>query len=777
MRYGEQEQAAIAHMESSHSHASGTIPPEDERDMARETQAEINQFNETGRATESSDDATEVYAGSYAGLLPLLQRLDKRLAAAITAADQVFAARAAGDLYRGLAISPADVVAALGRVPGEPLLLLRTQVHAIAEATNSLSVRRLLWLQSTYGLSDFDLDVIVIALAPEVDLRYERLYAYVQDDVTKKRPTVDLALNLLCSCAEEKIEERTRFAADAPLVQHGLIHLLADPHQDQPPLLARYLKLDEQIVRLLLGDDSLDPRLAPFCRLKQPSAILDDQPLNPETKRALDVLTKLAREERLPLRLYFQGPSGSGKSQTAEAMAHEIGVRFLSADLAKSPATLADFEAALVCLLREASFRDAVLYLYGLDALREEEQQGRYQCLLRAVAECRRTTLLSGTQDWIPSVSGPAGVTVVSFAMPRFEERRAQWVSSLAQSGASLAPAELDALSARFRLTPKQIDHAVASACNLAIWRAASEYATQKPNRVLDQKPDLRDFFRCAREQTGHDLAGMARKIEPKYKWDDIVLPEEIKTQLKEVCQRVTYQHQVLNNWGFGNKLSMGKGVNVLFSGSSGTGKTMAAEVIASELGLDLYKIDLSQIMSKYIGETAKKIDAIFKANVNGILFFDEADALFGKRSEVKDAHDRYANIDVSYLLQKMDECKGIAILATNLHDNMDQAFLRRLAFCVHFPFPDEAHRRRIWERAWPREAPLGKNVDLDVLASEFKLSGGNIKNIALAAAFLGATEGVQINAQHVLHATSREYQKLGKTLARASDGRQGAAE
>ena len=777
MRYGEQEQAAIAHMESSHSHASGTIPPEDERDMARETQAEIHQFNEMGRATEPSDDATEVYAGSYAGLLPLLQRLDKRLAAAITAADQVFAARAAGDLYRGLAISPADVVAALGRVPGEPLLLLRTQVHAIAEATNSLSVRRLLWLQSTYGLSDFDLDVIVIALAPEVDLRYERLYAYVQDDVTKKRPTVDLALNLLCSCAEEKIEERTRFAADAPLVQHGLIHLLADPHQDQPPLLARYLKLDEQIVRLLLGDDSLDPRLAPFCRLKQPSAILDDQPLNPETKRALDVLTKLAREERLPLRLYFQGPSGSGKSQTAEAMAHEIGVRFLSADLAKSPATLADFEAALVCLLREASFRDAVLYLYGLDALREEEQQGRYQCLLRAVAECRRTTLLSGTQDWIPSVSGPAGVTVVSFAMPRFEERRAQWVSSLAQSGASLAPAELDALSARFRLTPKQIDHAVASACNLAIWRAASEYATQKPNRVLDQKPDLRDFFRCAREQTGHDLAGMARKIEPKYKWDDIVLPEEIKTQLKEVCQRVTYQHQVLNNWGFGNKLSMGKGVNVLFSGSSGTGKTMAAEVIASELGLDLYKIDLSQIMSKYIGETAKKIDAIFKANVNGILFFDEADALFGKRSEVKDAHDRYANIDVSYLLQKMDECKGIAILATNLHDNMDQAFLRRLAFCVHFPFPDEAHRRRIWERAWPREAPLGKNVDLDVLASEFKLSGGNIKNIALAAAFLGATEGVQINAQHVLHATSREYQKLGKTLARASDGRQGAAE
>ena len=196
--------------------------------------------------------------------------------------------------------------------------------------------------------------------------------------------------------------------------------------------------------------------------------------------------------------------------------------------------------------------------------------------------------------------------------------------------------------------------------------------------------------------------------------------------------------------WGFGRKLAQGKGVTALFAGPSGTGKTMAAEVIAGELGLDLYKIDLAGVVSKYIGETEKNLDRIFAAaeDANAILFFDEADALFGKRSEVRDAHDRYANIEIAYLLQKMEEYDGVAILATNLRSNLDEAFVRRLAFTVHFPFPDEADRRRIWRGIWPAATPLAADVDLDFLAAQFKLSGGNIKNIALAAAFLAAADG-----------------------------------
>jgi SpoVK/Ycf46/Vps4 family AAA+-type ATPase len=255
--------------------------------------------------------------------------------------------------------------------------------------------------------------------------------------------------------------------------------------------------------------------------------------------------------------------------------------------------------------------------------------------------------------------------------------------------------------------------------------------------------------------------------MEPVYTWDDIVLPNDARDQLQEICQRVMYQEQVFFDWGFARMLSLGKGISALFSGPSGTGKTMAAEVIANELQLDLYRIDLSGVVSKYIGETEKNLDRIFRAaeSANAILFFDEADALFGKRSTVRDSHDRYANIETSYLLQKMEQFEGIAILATNLRGNLDESFTRRLTFVVHFPFPDAAARREIWSRVWSPSAPLSPAACLDFLCDEFELSGGNIKNIALAAAFLAAADGGDITLRHLLRATKREYGKMGKAL------------
>lgn len=249
-------------------------------------------------------------------------------------------------------------------------------------------------------------------------------------------------------------------------------------------------------------------------------------------------------------------------------------------------------------------------------------------------------------------------------------------------------------------------------------------------------------MFAATRAQSSQGLAALARKIEPKNTWADIVLPDDALVQLRELCQRVAHWHRVFDDWGFARKLSLGTGVNALFAGPSGTGKTMAAEIIAAELGLDLYRIDLAQVVSKYIGETEKNLSRIFAAaeNANAILFFDEADALFGKRSEVRDAHDRYANIEIAYLLQKMEEYDGLAILATSLSQNLDDAFARRLAFTIHFPFPDEIMRRRIWASVWPAEAPLGEDLQLDLLAGRFRqlpalgvsvfvLAGENTKN------------------------------------------------
>jgi SpoVK/Ycf46/Vps4 family AAA+-type ATPase len=225
-------------------------------------------------------------------------------------------------------------------------------------------------------------------------------------------------------------------------------------------------------------------------------------------------------------------------------------------------------------------------------------------------------------------------------------------------------------------------------------------------------------------------------------------------------------RHLVYGAWGFDRKLSAGKGLNVLFAGPPGTGKTMAAEVMAGALALDLYKIDLALVVSKYIGETEKNLDRIFAAaeTANAILFFDEADALFGKRSEVKDSHDRYANIEIGYLLQKMEEYEGIAILATNLRQNIDEAFLRRLQSIVDFPFPDENHRRRIWGAVFPPAAPLGSDVDFAALARDVRLAGGSIKNIAVSAAFHAAAEERAIEMKHFIRAARREHQKLGRT-------------
>ena len=237
--------------------------------------------------------------------------------------------------------------------------------------------------------------------------------------------------------------------------------------------------------------------------------------------------------------------------------------------------------------------------------------------------------------------------------------------------------------------------------------------------------------------------------------------------QLHEICQRVAQRERVLGTWGFEVRLSLGKGVIALFAGPSGTGKTLAAEIIANELQLDLYRIDLSFTVSKYIGETEKNLERIFRAGETSgaILFFDEADALFGKRSEVRDAHDRYANIETSYLLQRMDAYRGVTILATNLRRNLDDAFARRMSFTIKFPFPEEEDRYRIWQAIWPETLPLADDIDLQFLANQFKLSGGNIKNVALAAAFLAAAEGQVVHMEHVLRATRRELQKIGKTV------------
>ena len=341
----------------------------------------------------------------------------------------------------------------------------------------------------------------------------------------------------------------------------------------------------------------------------------------------------------------------------------------------------------------------------------------------------------------------------VAVSRPDASSQAELWTRTLGASAQGLQ-GDLEAIVEQFDLGPAGIARAAALAMDQAALRAPAH-------------PEIGsgDLWEACRRQAGPQIGQLARKIEPCYDWNDIVVPGEVLRQLHEITGQVANRHHVYQNWGFGKKLTRGRGISALFSGASGVGKTMAAEVIAHDLKLDLYRIDLAGVVSKYIGETEKNLRSVFDAaeRSGAILFFDEADALFGKRSEVKDSHDRYANIEINYLLQRMEDYRGLAILATNMRGSMDAAFTRRLRFIVDFPFPDATQRVEIWRKVFPPEAHV-LDLNLAVL-SRLEIPGGNIRNIAVNAAFMAAADGSSIGMDHVMRAARREYAKIDRLI------------
>jgi hypothetical protein len=694
----------------------------------------------------------------FESLLPALRRLDGLLEGAIRAMQPVLGSP--GPSLQGLFVSREQVDRLLSQQPGQTQFQLAENPAQSLETAAGASPLR--WLIESFELNGFDADVILLALAPEIDLRYERIYAYLQDDITRKRPTIDLALNLLCATAEDKLDCRARFSGSAPLLRHRLIQIAHDANQQEPFSLAHFFRLDDQIKRLLLGQEGLDERLAAFCRLIAPAAAWNDLSLNSEIRQALPRLAQDSVAAHRPLRLYFQGPAEPEKQEAAEGLADLLGLNLLTVRIDRLPESLnPDLTWSLVT--REAQLHHAVLFISNVEDFRGADAATRRRDLLDGVAAHAGITILAGRAAGEPRSIAPFGIVSVDFQVPDFEERCERWERELAKLGAPASERDVQTLAGRFRLTPFKIARAVATAQLTTEWRQAQAGAAgASGSPVLS----LEELSAAARSQCGTELANLAPKIELHYSWDDLILPPDPKTQLREICTQAECRPIVYGKWGFDRKLSLGKGLNILFTGPPGTGKTMGAEVIAHELCLDLYRIDLSQVVSKYIGETEKNLDRIFTAaeDSNAILFFDEADALFGKRSEVRDSHDRYANIEISYLLQKMEEYQGISILATNLRQNIDEAFVRRLQAIVEFPFPDEEYRRRIWEGVFPKEAPLGDDVRFDLLAREVRLAGGNIKNMALAAAFYAAADGGVVRLSHLVHAAYREHQKLARS-------------
>jgi len=635
---------------------------------------------------------------------------------------------------------------------------IRTEINRKAEKTLKQGMELPLnELAKRFGLSDFELQFLVICLAPQIDARYEKLYAYVQDNIARKFPSVDLILSLLGHNAAERLHLLPYFQRSSPLLHYGLLEYQEDSTGTSAA--QHFLRADGRIVHYLLGIQAPDHRLRPYLRFLPPiswqAVVIEDQ-----FQKRLQTLFRdiISDQNRLRPTLCLHGRNGVGKKTIAQALCSEAGIALAAVDIQKLQRKPEKFSENLRLILREGILQPCAIY-FELPNASDHNGQDADTYLSDLALEIMDLgwLVIFGSEHPPPGLlSDMLNIIETEIPSPNYQAQKNIWKLHLNGQLSKKELSNLDLLTASFDLTGGQIARAV---------RQAEQQA-----RILHsakRKLTLAELIKASRQQSQTTLEKLALKMEPHYTWEDIVLPEDALAQLREICQWVTHRNKVLGEWGFEKKLSQGKGINVLFAGPTGTGKTMAAEIIASELRVDLYKIDLSGVVSKYIGETEKNLDRIFTAaeHANAILFFDEADALFGKRSEVRDSHDRYANIEISYLLQKMEQYEGITILATNLRQNLDEAFTRRLAFTVHFPFPDAQNRFDIWKKIWPKQTPLAKDIEFENLANGYKFSGGNIKNIALAAAFLAAENNSEVNMMTIHKALKREYQKMGKLV------------
>jgi hypothetical protein len=611
----------------------------------------------------------------------------------------------------------------------------------------------LLELAVRFGLDRLEQRLLVVCLAEQVDRKYGKLYAFINDDVTARRPTVGLALELVCGSHEEWLRGLESIGRESALRRYGLVHI----RDDAEPMIRRVLSLDDRVVDYLLQIPRRDPRMAPPRHFGE---VQIDETLPRRLREFFRRHAQPNSAETLNALFYLRGPHGSGARRLAEAACTEHGAALLVARADTLPDAPDAFDAAVLRLVRDATLADAALCLEHCEALLDT-QAGRLQRVLDHTRG--RLTFFTGSTDWnVRCDLGGRLFSEIVLACPPRAVREASWRATLG----TLPSRDVDfaRLAARFRFTPEQIEIAANEAASRARWQSPGA-------EVLDGQL----LQEVCRAHSTPRLGALAQHVSACSSWKDLVLTADAGRQLRELCDHARFRDVVFGDWGFEGRMRLGRGLNALFCGPPGSGKTLAAEVIATELECDLYRIDLSQVVSKYIGETEKQLRQVFDEaqGSDAILFFDEADALFGKRSEVKDAHDRYANIEIGYLLQRMDEYDGIAILATNMRRSLDDAFTRRLRFMVEFLFPEAHERQLIWQAHFTRDLPQAGDLDLEFLAG-FKLSGASIRNAVLAAAFQAASERQSLGMRHVVRAVRREFQKLGRTCSAGEFGAYG---
>lgn len=706
------------------------------------------------------------YISSHEHLADLLSRHDWLLKRLIARGRT----RKPADVLGFAAISEPEVQRLLDAQPhGEPtddvqaidqiLQELQQRIDARVEQSRLHGVRLpIVELALRFTLTEREIDLLFACLVVEIDSRYERIHGFLHDDMSRRLASPGMVLDLYGASVADQLSMRALLGPQASLRYYRLLEIAHDGVA-MPAMawMSRAISIDERIVSFLLGDTARDHRISRYITSLDASDWMDagvgEHSSGEDLVAWLAHLNGSSQARSKPL-IYLYGPRKAGADSLVSSIARQAGKTVLTVDAELMLDADVDFESAIFLVFREALLSQAAIYLRNIDRAFEQPQgAARYRALVRCLADMGSQVFASGEQRWSwPLPEDPVVLRIRELQPEGFSEQLHAWQ---VLSRGELSEAQLHRLISLYSLPVSAIRD---------VWRMAQAIAAANDDDVT---PTLEQLKQACRAHSGPPVSSLARRLEPRHQWSDLVLPAAQLDQLRAICSQAKHSSVVYGAWCFERKLSLGKGLNALFCGPPGTGKTMAAEVIASELGVDLLKIDLSQIASKYIGETEKNLRQLFDeaASANAILFFDEADALLGKRSDVKDAHDRYANTQTAYLLQKMEEYPGITILASNLRQNMDLAFTRRMRFIIDFPFPEDEDRLRIWRCAWPDEVPLAADLDLPAISRQFRLSGGSIRNVALSAAFLAAEAGQCVSMHHLMRATKRELHKMGRLV------------
>ena len=588
---------------------------------------------------------------------------------------------------------------------------------AIAEARAAMSSPATIDLVSdAFGLSNFERDILLLSAGVEMDGALAAACAQDVGSAGLEASTFGIAL------AKLPEPHWSALLPVSPLRRWRLLELREDEN-----LCSSRLRIEERVLHFLAGLNYLDPRLQPLLCAREAKG------LHGESHGAIvDAAVRTLQDQRHTPLVQLHGNDLASHREAAGEIARRLGFALYAVRAADIPASAREMRTFTQLWTREALLLRAALIIESVDTDAAH--------LARCTRDLGGLVFVVGPQP-VPLERPELRIALDS--LPR-QDQKQLWRRALRENADRLNGA-LDTIATKFRV-------------GADVMERAAEDVRGAPHR--DARTVEAIVLRSCRDSIRQRLDGLAERIEPAATWKDLVLPDAQLAMLREIAAHVRRRTKVYEEWGFARACGRGLGISALFAGESGTGKTMAAEVLAGELEIDLYRIDLASMVSKYIGETEKNLRKVFDAAEDGtaILLFDEADALFGKRSEVNDSHDRFANIEVSYLLQRMEAYRGLAILTTNLKGALDAAFQRRLRFVVQFPFPDAALRERIWRQVFPAGAPT-RSLDHSRLA-QLNVPGGSIRNIAMNAAFLAAESDVPIDMEHLLKAARSESAK-----------------